>query len=66
MKKNIPLFTIVLMIYVLIPIKINAMQLKAYAASGHINTIEVESSDTIEAVKENSDVLINLNFTYHF
>ena len=52
MKKNIPLFTIVLVIFVLIPIKVNAMQLKAYADSGHINTIEVESSDTIEAVKE--------------
>ena len=52
MKKNIPLFTIILAIFILIPIKVNAMQLKAYAATGHINTIEVESSDTIEAVKE--------------
>lgn len=52
MKKNIPIFTLILAIFILIPFNVHAMSLNAYAANGHINTIEVESSDTIETVKE--------------
>lgn len=52
MKKNIPIFTLMLAIFILIPFNVNAMSLKAYTSTGGINTIEVESSDTIETVKE--------------
>lgn len=52
MKKNIPIFTLMLAIFILIPFNVNAMSLKAYTSTGRINTIEVESSDTIETVKE--------------
>ena len=52
MKKNIPIFTLMLEIFILIPFSVNAMSLTAYTSTGGINTIEVESSDTIETVKE--------------
>ena len=52
MKKNKFLFVIAFAMLILLPFRVNAMSLNAYDYDGNEKIIEVESSDTIEAVKE--------------
>ena len=51
MKTNKLLFVLFVSILILIPFKVSAMQVSVITLTGANITIEVESSDTIEALK---------------
>ena len=51
MKKYIFLFVIVFVAFIILPLEVNAMQIFVKTLTGNNITLEVESSDTIEAVK---------------
>lgn len=51
MKKYIFLFVIVFVMFIMLPLEVNAMQIYVETLIGDKITLEVESSDTIEAVK---------------
>lgn len=51
MKKFVFLFVIVLVMFVMLPLEVNAMQIYVETLTGNKIMLEVESSDTIEAVK---------------
>ena len=52
MKKNKVLVIIIFALFILVPFKVSAMQINVTKPSNENITLEVESSDTIEAVKE--------------
>lgn len=52
MKKYVFLFVIVFVMFIMLPLEVNAMQIFVKTLTGDTITLEVESSDTIEAVKE--------------
>lgn len=52
MKKNKVLVIIIFVLFMLLPFKVSAMQINVTKPSNENITLEVESSDTIEAVKE--------------
>lgn len=52
MKKNKFLFVIVFILFIVMPHQVSAMQIFIQKTSGLNMTVEVETSDTIEAVKE--------------
>ena len=51
MKKYIFLFMIVFVVFIILPLEVNAMQIFVKTLTGNNIILEVESSDTIEAVK---------------
>ena len=63
MKINRILFFIALFMFIVLPLKVDAMQIFVKTITGTNITLEVESSDTIEAVKykiqEKSGITVN-------
>ena len=52
MKRSLKVFICLVMFIVLYPLKVDAMQIFVKTLTGKNITLEVESSDTIEAVKQ--------------